>query len=72
MTKATLIPLSDAAEMLGVAHSTLALQARRGKLKAQKVGPVWVVSPAEVERYRSEHLGRFGLPSGTKLARSRT
>lgn len=53
--------LEEAAASLGVAASTLRVQIRNGKLRGQKVGPVWTVTPKEVERYRRE--SRRTLPS---------
>jgi len=50
------LTLEEAARQLGVAASTLRVQIRNGKLKGSKIGPLWVVSPREVERYRREHL----------------
>ena len=52
--------LSEAAEVLGLHPGTLRLQIANGKLRARKVGPVWVVTSAEVERYRRESLGKPG------------
>ena len=58
-----LLPLSVAAEMLGVDPSTLRRQAIDGRLRAQKLGPrAWMVEADEVERYRREQLGRPGRP----------
>jgi excisionase family DNA binding protein len=48
------LTLEEAAASLGVAASTLRVQMRNGKLRGTKVGPVWTVTPKEVERYRKE------------------
>ena len=48
------LTLEEAAASLGVAASTLRVQLHKGKLKGKKVGPVWVLTPKEVERYRRE------------------
>lgn len=53
-----LVTLNEAAALLGLSPDTLRVQANRGKLRARKVGPVWTVTPGEVERYRRESLGR--------------
>src|SRR3954462_8832033 len=58
---ATMI-LSDAAELLELDASTLRHQIRNGRLKATKLGPVWTVTTAEVERYREANRGRPGRP----------
>jgi excisionase family DNA binding protein len=47
--------LKQAAELLGISPETLRWQVRNKKIKASKVGPIWTVTPKEVERYRKEH-----------------
>ena len=47
--------LTEAAAVLGLSADTLRWQIRNGALRAKKVGPIWTVTPAEVERYRREH-----------------
>ena len=54
--------LTEAAALLGVAASTLRVQANRGQLKARKVGRDWHVTRREIERYRRESLGRHKGP----------
>lgn len=46
--------LKQAAAVLGLSPDTLRWQIKNGRLKAHKFGPIWVVEPAEVERYRIE------------------
>jgi excisionase family DNA binding protein len=48
------LTLEEAAARLGLAASTLRWQIHKGKLKARKLGPLWVVSEREVERYRRD------------------
>ena len=55
--------LNEAAASLCVSPDTLRQQVRNGKLRARKVGPVWVVTPGEVARYRRDSLGHKGRPS---------
>ena len=50
-----MLTLAEAAQSLGVEHGTLRRQIRLGKLRARKIGPLWVVSEREVERYRKEN-----------------
>jgi len=51
--------LKEAAAVLGnVSPETLRIQIAKGKLRAEKRGRDWWVRPAEVERYRREHLGK--------------
>ena len=56
--------IAEAAERLGLDPSTLRRQAEKGVLRASRLGPIWVVTPREVERYRREHLGRIGGRKG--------
>ena len=46
--------LIEAAASLGVSPETLRSQIRNGKLRAEKRGRDWHVTPKEVERYRRE------------------
>lgn len=59
------LTLEEAARLLGVAASTLRVQLRNGKLRGKKVGPIWTLTPKEVERYRleSRRLDVDHLPS---------
>lgn len=50
--------LNEAAAALNLSAATLRVQVNRGKLRARKIGPVWTVTPGEVERYRRESLGK--------------
>lgn len=52
--------LSDAAERLGVADSTLRNQLRNGRISGRKVGNTWVIYADELDRYRVESVGRPG------------
>lgn len=52
--------LREAAELLGVTADTLRQQVLAGHLRAKKLGPIWTVTPGEVERYRRESLGKRG------------
>lgn len=46
--------LTEAAQSLGLTSATLRWQIRNKKIRATKVGPLWTVTPKEVERYRRE------------------
>lgn len=59
--------LNDAAAELGLAPATLRRQIANGAMRGRKLGPIWTVTPREVERYRVEHLGRTGQHSPRKL-----
>lgn len=52
--------LNEAASLLGIQAAVLRQQIHNGKLRAKKLGPIWTVTPGEVERYRRESLGRKG------------
>lgn len=49
--KNRLISLPEAAELYGFNADYLGQLARRGRLKAQKVGNSWVTTPRDVETY---------------------
>jgi hypothetical protein len=59
-----LIGLADAAARLGVASSTLRRQVEQGILSGVLIGRSWVTTEREIERYRSEHLGKVGAKQG--------
>ena len=49
--KTRLISLAEAAKMYGFNRNYLSELARRGRLKAQKIGSQWVTTRADVEEY---------------------
>ena len=57
--------LTEAAALLGVAASTLRRQIHNGKLKGRLLGKTWVVTRAEVERYRRDSLRGHAARSRT-------
>lgn len=61
-----LLTLAQAAGLLDRSPDTLRRQVLRGSLRAELIGKTYVVTPAEVERYRREHLGQHhgGFPAG--------
>jgi hypothetical protein len=64
-----MLTLTQAADRLGLAPSTLRWQVHRGKLKGRLLGKMWIVSEREVERYRAESLGRGRGTAPTTLGR---
>lgn len=54
------LTLQEAAGLLGLSVSTLRVQVRGGRLAGKKIGPLWFVAAAELERYRRESLGKPG------------
>lgn len=59
--KSRLISLPEAAEQYGFNRRYLSAIARKGRLKAQKIGGIWVTTPANIEEYiRSrKHKGAY-------------
>lgn len=53
-----MLTLIQAADRLGLSPTTLRIQIRNGRLRARKLGRDWLLTEAEVERYRRESLGR--------------
>ena len=49
--KQRLISLAEAAEIYGFNHAYLAQLAKKGRLKAQKLGNSYITTPADVEEY---------------------
>ncbi|HIP97078.1 MAG TPA: DNA-binding protein [Anaerolineae bacterium] len=49
--KHELISLAEAARRYGFSQDYLSKLARKGRLKAQKIGRNWVTTPADVEQY---------------------
>jgi excisionase family DNA binding protein len=49
--KTRLISLPEAAELYGFNRRYLSALARKGRLKAQKIGGVWLTTPQDVEEY---------------------
>lgn len=51
MDEERLISLKEAAAQFGISRSHLELLARKGRLRAVKVGNSWVTTPAAVAQY---------------------
>jgi hypothetical protein len=49
--KTRLISLPEAAELYGFNADYLGQLARKGRLRAQKIGNSWVTTPADVEQF---------------------
>lgn len=49
--KTRLISLPEAAELYGFNPRYLGELARKGRLRAQKVGDLWVTTPQDIENY---------------------
>ncbi len=55
-----LLTTDVAGDLLGLQADTVMRAIRAGKLEGRKLGRSWFVTPAAVEQYRHEHLGRKG------------
>ena len=51
--KNRLVSLADASERYGFNQAYLATLARKGRLRAQKLGSIWVTTAADMETYIS-------------------
>jgi excisionase family DNA binding protein len=58
-----MLTLSQAAVELGISAATLRHQVQGGRLAATLFGKTYVITTAELERYRATSLGRPGRPS---------
>ena len=58
-----ILTLAQAGDRLGLSASTLRNQVKAGRLRATLIGKTWTVTEREVERYRSESLGKPGRHS---------
>lgn len=56
--KTRLISLADAAAMYGFDQRYLATLARKGRLKAQKIGNSWATTPTDIEVFISSRQKR--------------
>ncbi len=56
--KTRLISLAEAAKLYGFDDQYLGNLARRGRLKAQKVGDRWITTPNDVESYIHSRVQR--------------
>jgi excisionase family DNA binding protein len=50
-----MLTLAEAAKRLGLSPDTLRWQIRNRKLRAKKIGPIWIVSEREIARYEREN-----------------
>ena len=50
-----LIPVSAAAERAGVGHNTMLLAAKKGKIRAKRIGRGWFIYSSDIDRWKSEN-----------------
>jgi excisionase family DNA binding protein len=55
-----MLTLRQAAAELGITPDTLRQQIKAGALRGRKVGPIWTITRAELERYRRDSRGKRG------------
>ena len=60
------VTLTEAGSLLGLAPATLRRQLNNGVIRGKKVGKTWTITPKELEKYRTEHMGRKGRRPATK------
>lgn len=51
LTVGDLISLQEAAEYSGLTKDTLHNYAKRGRLRAKRLGPIWVTTSAAIDEY---------------------
>lgn len=49
-----LIPVPEAAKRAGVARNTMRLAAKRGAIKAVRLGRDWYIHASDIERWKTE------------------
>lgn len=54
------VTVTEAAAALGLKPSTIRAQIKNGAIKATRIGPIWTITPREVERYRATSKGKPG------------
>jgi excisionase family DNA binding protein len=64
-----MLSVSEAAAALGIPRRTVVRWVLGGRIKGERVGPVWAIPAAEVDRLAAEGRPKLGLPKGTKLSR---
>jgi excisionase family DNA binding protein len=59
--KTRLISLAEAADLYGFNRNYLGILAKKGRLKAHKIGNMWLTTPADLEKYiqSREQKGAF-------------
>ncbi len=61
--------LAEAGERTGISPGTLVIQARKGVLRAQKMGKTYLVTEEELARYMREHAGKPGRKPRSREAK---
>ena len=64
---ATVLTTTEAAKRMGLTKNTVLAYIERGLIKAKKLGPIWLVTDEECDRYNRERRPR-GNPALVKTA----
>lgn len=54
----TVLTTVEAAKRMGLSENTIRAYIERGLIKAKKLGPIWLVTAAECDRYTREKRPR--------------
>ncbi len=57
-TQEGLLTVEEAAEQLGLTATTIRSAIRQGKIQSKMLSRIRLIDPAELERYRTDHLGK--------------
>lgn len=63
----TVLTTTEAAKRMGLSEHTVRAYIVRGLLKAKKLGPIWLLTASECDRYKNEKRPR-GNPNLLKTA----
>jgi hypothetical protein len=61
------VTVTEAAAELGLTEAAVRARLTKGQMSGRKLGPIWVVTRAEVERWRQR--GRMRSPRGVRKPR---
>lgn len=62
-----MLTTAEAAKRMGLSQNTVLAYIERGLLKAKKLGPIWLLTAEECDRYKRERRPR-GNPNLLKTA----
>jgi excisionase family DNA binding protein len=66
---AAMLTTSEVATLVGISRHTVEREIKRGNLSAQKISRLWVIEPAEAQRWAESfqpYRTLRGRPSGTR------
>lgn len=65
-TNMKMYTVTQAAERLGLTAPAVYAAIRRGRIKARRIGSIYLISGDEIERYAETCKGKVGRPSRTR------